>query len=119
MKKTILITGSGSGLGKASAIALAKRGHDVIATAKTLQSVQELNTLAKEKNLSIKSFELDITNDEHIKKVLNLEIDVLINNAGIGESGSLSEIPIERLRKNFNVNVFGTIQLTQLFLLAH
>jgi len=114
--KTIFITGSGSGFGYASAISLAKRGHKVIATTHTEASAKDLNTFAKDKHLDIESFKLDISAPEDRNKIKDYDIDVLINNAATGQSGSLAEIPLERLQSDFEVNVFGTIALTQLAL---
>ncbi|MBC7450926.1 MAG: SDR family oxidoreductase [Cytophagales bacterium] len=114
--KTILITGSGSGIGKATAIALAEKGHTVIATTETDAQAIELNKLTFSKNISITSFRLDVTNANDRSLVLNYDIDVLINNAGIGESGSLAEIDMNKVRNNYEVNVFGPLELTQLVL---
>jgi len=114
--KTIFITGGGSGIGYDSAIALAKRGHRVIATTHTLESAEKLTAFAKENQLSIESFKMDITVSADREKILDYDIDVLLNNAGTGQSGSLSEIPLEKIREDFEVNVFGSLALTQLAL---
>ncbi len=113
MGKTILITGATSGIGKATAIVLAKNGHKVYATGHTDAGVAEMKDFLKGQNLSIESFKLDITSDGDRKKIADYKIDVLINNAGIGESGSLSEVPMDRLMNNFETNVFGTMAITQ------
>lgn len=112
--KTIFITGCGSGFGWDSAVALATRGHTVIATTHTEESAQILNTFAKERSLHIQSFKLDITIPEDRQMIMDYDIDVLLNNAGDGDSGSLAEIPLDKIRHNFEVNVFGSIALTQL-----
>jgi short-subunit dehydrogenase len=114
--KTVLITGCGSGIGKDTAVALARRRHKVIATTRTAASAEEINSLAANQKLSIESFKLDVTVPEDREKILGYDINVLINNAGIGESGSLAEIDVERIRNNFEVNVFGPLELTQLAL---
>ena len=114
--KTILITGAGSGIGKDATVALARRGHKVIATTHTIASAKEMNSLAVAQKLNIESFKLDVTVPEDRAKILDYDIDVLINNAGIVESGSLSEIDVKRIRNNFEVNVFGPLELTQLAL---
>jgi short-subunit dehydrogenase len=114
--RIVFITGCGSGLGKDAALALARRGHRVIATTRTAASAKEINSLAEDQKLSIESFKLDVTVPEDREKIVDYDIDVLINNAGIGESGSLAEIDVERIRNNFEVNVFGPLELTQLAL---
>ncbi len=114
IKKCIVITGAGSGLGKMAALELAKRGHKVIATALYETQVIELNNIAKEKNLDLESFKLDITNEKDRNKLLDYEFDTLINNAAIGESGSIAEIPIDRFINVFNTNVFSNILITQI-----
>jgi short-subunit dehydrogenase len=116
MKKTILITGAGSGIGLDAAFALAARGHRVIATTFDEAQAAALRTLAAARGQAIEVFKLDITAAADRQQVLALELDVLINNAGIGESGSLAEVDVGRIRKVFEVNVFGTLELTQLAL---
>lgn len=114
--KTILITGSRGGIGRDAAIALAKKGHKVIATVHRSESINDLKNYAKEQGVELEVFKLDITLPEDRAKIKDLNLDVLINNAGIGESGSLSEIPFERVRANFETNVFGSLELSQLAL---
>lgn len=114
--KTILITGAESGIGRDSAVALAKKGHVVIATAHTLVGVELLREYSKAQNINLQIEKLDITDRNDREKIKGFNLDVLINNAGIGESGPLSEIPEDRLRKVFETNLFGTIALSQLAL---
>jgi len=114
--RIVFITGCGSGIGKDAAVALARRGHRVIATTRTAASAKEINRLAANQKLSIESFKLDVTVPEDRKKIVDYDVDVLINNAGIGESGSLAEIEVKKIRDNFEVNVFGPLDLTQLAL---
>jgi short-subunit dehydrogenase len=116
VKKTILITGAATGIGRASAIALATLGHHVYATAEKEQQAAEVNEYGLSNNIKLESFKLDITSEEDCLKIADLEIDVLLNNAGVGYSGSLAEIDIDLIRKNFEVNVYGSIRLTQVAL---
>lgn len=116
MPKTILITGAGTGFGKAAAIALAQRGHSVLATTHQHKDADAMNELAETQHLSIEAFVLDVTSAKDRQKIVGRQIDVLINNAGVGETGSLAEIDINRVRHNFEVNVFGHLELTQLVL---
>jgi short-subunit dehydrogenase len=114
--KRILITGCGSGLGREAAFTLAHRGHYVYATTHTDEQADKINTLNKKYNLSIESFRLDILNRDDRLKVVNLEIDVLINNAAIGNSGSVAEVDTNVYRDTFETNFFCPIELTQLVL---
>lgn len=112
VSKIILITGAASGIGRDSAVALAKRGHKVIATTHREESITELNNTYGDLFLAV--FKLDITLEEDRNKILDFDLDVLINNAAIGETGSLAEIPIEKIRTNFETNLFSTLAISQL-----
>jgi NAD(P)-dependent dehydrogenase (short-subunit alcohol dehydrogenase family) len=81
--RTVLITGCGSGIGKDAAIALARRGHRVIATTRSDVSAKEINSLAANQKLDIESFKLEVTIPEDRQKIGDYDIDVLINNAGM------------------------------------
>jgi short-subunit dehydrogenase len=116
MKKTILITGARGGFGKAAAFVLARRGHSVIATTRTEEQAAVLKAEAGAAGLVMETFKLDITLPEDRQKIAAYDLDVLVNNAGIGETGSIADIPMERVRRNFEVNVFGTIAVTQVAL---
>jgi NAD(P)-dependent dehydrogenase (short-subunit alcohol dehydrogenase family) len=109
MPKTVLITGAGSGFGRAAAIQLAGRGHKVIAAVLNDQQAAELS--AAESKLT--ALKLDITKAADVAKVDQWDLDVFIANAAIGQTGPLSLIPLERLRAVFEVNVFGTFAITQ------
>jgi short-subunit dehydrogenase len=112
-KKIIAITGSGSGLGKEAAIELAKRGHKVYATTQYISQAEELNVIAEKEKINLVSFKLDILLEDDRKLLDNIDIDVLINNAAINESGSIAEIDVNKIKEVFETNVFSTISLTQ------
>lgn len=116
MLKYILITGCGSGLGRKAAIALSSRGHYVYATTHTDEQAYKLNMLNRKWKLPMESFKLDVLCKEDRGKVRDLKIDVLINNAAIGDSGSIAEIDVNRFRSTFETNVFCPIELTQIVL---
>ena len=115
MSKKILITGAGSGFGKSVAFKLAELGYEVIATVEAVAQIQTLKDEAHQQGLNIQFEKLDITNDINREFISNFEIDILLNNAGISEGGAVVDIPEYRLREQFEVNVFGTILLTQKF----
>jgi short-subunit dehydrogenase len=108
MPKTVMITGAGSGFGKLASIALAERGHDVIATTETDEQAESLR--AELPGLIVER--IDITSDD-VARVTRWDLDVLINNAGAGQTGPMADIPIDRVRRLFEVNVFGTLAVTQ------
>lgn len=113
--RTILITGSGSGIGRDCAMAFAQRGHKVLASTHTEAQAAKLRELIVE-GLKLDAFKLDITDDGDRAKAGELGIDVLINNAAVGESGSLADVPLDRVREVFETNLFATLALTQVCL---
>jgi NAD(P)-dependent dehydrogenase (short-subunit alcohol dehydrogenase family) len=108
MDKTVMITGAGSGFGKLTALKLAERGHHVIATTETEAQAAALRLEAPQLRVE----KLDITTDD-VRRVLDWDVDVLIDNAGVGETGPIADIPMDRVRHLFEVNVFGTLAVTQ------
>lgn len=116
MQKTILITGAGTGIGRDAAFALAARGHAVLATTFSASQADALRAECVQRGQAMEVFKLDITDAADRALLLGRAIDVLINNAGLGESGSLAEVDVNRIRKVFEVNVFATLELTQVAL---
>jgi NAD(P)-dependent dehydrogenase (short-subunit alcohol dehydrogenase family) len=115
--KTILITGAGSGFGEAAAIGLAKRGHQVIATVQFSPHVTTLRRKVATLGLSsLRVEKLDLHDSFDRAQALTWDIDVLWNNAGLGEAGPVAEIPVELVRQNFETNVFLPLTLTQGFI---
>ena len=109
MTRTVLITGAGSGFGKATAIELAGRGHDVIATTETQA---QADALAAEHS-ELRSMKLDVTDAADVASAAGLDVDVLINNAGVGVLGPMASVPMDRVRLSFEVNVFGMVAMSQ------
>jgi NAD(P)-dependent dehydrogenase (short-subunit alcohol dehydrogenase family) len=106
--KTVMITGAGSGFGKGAGLALAARGHRVIATTETQAQADALRAEAPQLTVE----KLDITSSD-VDKADSWDVDVLINNAGAGQTGPLADVPLDRVRHLFDVNVFGTLSVTQ------
>src|SRR5262245_17179984 len=116
MPKTILITGAGSGFAEAAAIGLAKNGHNVIAPAQISPQVTPLREKAKAQGLNnLRVEKLDLFDPYDVAYAQTWDIDVLWSNAAIGESGPVFEIPIDLVRRNYEVNVFLPLVLTQGF----
>lgn len=115
MSKRILITGAASGFGKGAALELARRGHEVIAGVQIAPQSTELMAAAADEGVELRVVILDITDEDDRRAAFAHEIDVLVNNAGVMESGPAAEIPMKRVRQNFEVNVFGTLAMVQGF----
>lgn len=113
MSKTVLITGAASGFGRGVALGLAARGHKVIAGCQIWPQVWELREAARSAGLGMEVVKLDVLNDIDRAKALGHEVDVLVNNAGIMESGPIVEIPMAAFRSVFETNVFAALELAQ------
>jgi short-subunit dehydrogenase len=115
MSKTILITGAGTGFGRGVSMELASRGHTVIAGTYDDAQEADLASTAAKAGVELDIIKLDITNEQHRQRAFAREIDILVNNAGTIETGPMAEIPETRVRKSFEVNVFGTLAMIQGF----
>ena len=118
MSKTILITGAGSGLGQGTALGLAKNGHKVIATVENWPQVTTLKKDAEKVNVELIVEKLDYLNKDdhgHIVEKYGQQVDIFVPNAATGETGPIAEIPVDRIRHVFEVNVFSTLELAQKF----
>ncbi|MEU2791196.1 SDR family oxidoreductase [Streptomyces sp. NPDC007100] len=113
--KRILITGAGSGFGRDAALRLAGRGHHVIAAAENRPQMTGLIAEADRRGVRLQVENLDVTNALHRDQAHAWDVDVLFNNAAIGEMGPLAEIPMALFRQVFEVNVFGNLALAQGF----
>jgi short-subunit dehydrogenase len=115
-KQTIFITGAATGIGKQAALELARRGHTVIVTARNRDALVNLQTDAEAEGLTLVYDELDITDTAQTRKLAQrYKVDVLLNNAAIGDTGPVAEVPLNRVRANFEVNVTSTLAMVQAF----
>lgn len=111
----VLITGAYRAIGYLTALTLANRGHKVYLTCHTKSETIKLKKkLKNEKNIEV--LKVDVLNDEDIKKVLDLNIDVLYSNAAMAYSSSIIEADINKMKECFDVNVFSNFKLVKLVL---
>ncbi len=115
-KQTVCITGAGSGLGKEAAIAIARRGHKVIATVLYEEQIEKIEQAIEKEKLDIEVITLDVTKEQDREKLLAYNIDVFISNAAIADSGSIAEVDVDRIEDVFNINVFSNIKVVQIVL---
>jgi NAD(P)-dependent dehydrogenase (short-subunit alcohol dehydrogenase family) len=121
MSSLVLVTGATSGIGRATALRLARAGHRVFATGRRVAALEEL---AREARLEV--LPLDVTDPASISSVQaeidrrtdGYGVDVLVNNAGYGAVSPLEEMSDAALRAQFETNVFGLMAVTRAFLPA-
>lgn len=112
----VLITGCSTGIGRATALRLAKAGKTVYATARRIETIRDLESAG------CRTLALDVCDEESMKAaVATVEseqgaIGVLVNNAGYGSDGAVEEVPIDEVKRQFDTNVFGLVRMTQLVL---
>lgn len=111
-----LITGSSTGFGRTLAEAVLDQGETVVLTARNPQQVEDLTAKFPDRTLAQR---LDVTNPKEVREVVKQaiatfgRIDVLVNNAGYGTLGAIEEISDEDIRRQFETNVFGALDLTR------
>ena len=114
----ILISGCSSGIGAATAAALVRAGHTVYATARRMDTLDDLEALG------CRPMALDVTSEDSMSTAVKAveaqhgQVGTLVNNAGYGEYGLIEQTDLERVRIMFETNVFGLARLTQLVLPA-
>jgi NAD(P)-dependent dehydrogenase (short-subunit alcohol dehydrogenase family) len=103
----VMITGCSSGIGRAAATELARRGHEVIATARRVESLADLDVAER--------FALDVEDEASIEQAIGeaVHLDALVNNAGVGLSGPVEGVPLPDVRRLFDVNFFGAVRMIQ------
>jgi len=118
-KPVVLITGAGSGLGMASALFLAARKFRVYGTALTEAEDQDLRAQAARRNLDVTPLRMDVTCRTDIDRTVDAiireagRIDAVVHFAGMGLRGFFEDLSMQEIRRLYDVNVFGIMELTQ------
>jgi NAD(P)-dependent dehydrogenase (short-subunit alcohol dehydrogenase family) len=114
--RTVLITGCSTGIGRACAERLARAGHTVYATARRLESIEDLRAAG------CRTLALDVTDEASMAAAVDAveaeqgAVGALVNNAGYSQSGAIETLSMEDLRRQFETNVFGLVRMSQLVL---
>ena len=103
----VLITGCSTGFGRAAAVELTKRGHDVLATARRPEVLEDLDVADR--------LALDVTDDASVRAAMDAAgtVDALVNNAGFGVVGPVEKTPIDEGRRGMETNFFGAVRMIQ------
>jgi NAD(P)-dependent dehydrogenase (short-subunit alcohol dehydrogenase family) len=116
--KAVLITGCSSGIGRATALRLARGGWRVYATARRPETLGDL------REAGCDTLALDVTDEQSMQSAVERvqaeagAVGVLVNNAGYSQGGAIETVPLDAVRRQFETNVFGLVRLTQLALPA-
>lgn len=119
MQKAALVTGSSSGIGLETALALAKEGYRTYASMRDTKKAEAILEKAKSENLQVSVVRLDVNDPQSVKSALSQimqecgRIDVLVNNAGYGIFGCLEDLTMEELRQQFETNFFAVAMLVK------
>ena len=119
MEKVAVVTGSSSGIGFETSLALAREGYFTYATMRDLKKADDVQRITNEENLPLKVIELDVDNDESAKNAIDTiiqekgRIDVLVNNAGWGIWGTAEDVSVEEFRAQFETNFFSVVRMIQ------
>ena len=117
MEKVALVTGSSSGIGFETSLALARNGFHTFATMRDLGKDEKIKQIIEKEDLSIEILELDVDNEESVNRVIKTvsekkgRIDVLVNNAGYGMWGTVEDVSIDEFKEQFETNFFAIIRL--------
>lgn len=109
--QVVMVTGCSTGMGRDICEIMSNKGYIVVATARNIDSLKNVSASLK--------LRLDVTDNELIKSAVNCvlqkfgKIDILINNAGYSARGAMEEIEIDKVRKMFDTNVFGIMNMIQ------
>jgi NAD(P)-dependent dehydrogenase (short-subunit alcohol dehydrogenase family) len=119
MEKVAIVTGSSSGIGYETSLALARNGYYTFAAVRNSKKAEKILQVAKKEKLNLEIIELDVDDEKSIIKTIEKifsekqRIDVLVNNAGWGLFGSVEDVSIMDFRAQFETNFFGIISIIQ------
>ena len=119
MEKVAVVTGTSSGIGFETALALAREGYYTYATMRDTTKSNKIKELGQKENLKIDVLELDVDDENSVKtaiqKIIDQKqrIDVLVNNAGWGLWGCVEDVSIDEFKAQFDTNFFSIIRLIQ------
>ena len=119
MEKVAVVTGTSSGIGFETSLALAREGYFTYATMRDTTKSNKIKEIAQKENLKINVLELDVDDEKSVKSAIaqildqKQRIDVLVNNAGWGLWGCVEDVSVDEFKEQFETNFFSIIRLIQ------
>jgi NAD(P)-dependent dehydrogenase (short-subunit alcohol dehydrogenase family) len=119
MEKVAVVTGTSSGIGFETSLALAREGYFTYATMRDTTKSNKIKEIAQKENLKINVLELDVDDEKSVKSAIaqildqKQRVDVLVNNAGWGLWGCVEDVSIDEFKEQFETNFFSIIRLIQ------
>ena len=119
MEKVAIVTGTSSGIGFETSLALAREGYFTYATMRDTTKSNKIKEIAQKENLKINVLELDVDDEKSVKSAIaqildqKQRIDVLVNNAGWGLWGCVEDVSVDEFKEQFETNFFSIIRLIQ------
>jgi len=119
MEKVAVVTGTSSGIGFETSLALAREGYFTYATMRDTTKSNKIKEIAQKENLKISILELDVDDEKSVKSAIaqildqKQRIDVLVNNAGWGLWGCVEDVSVDEFKEQFETNFFSIIRLIQ------
>jgi len=119
MEKVAVVTGTSSGIGFETSLALAREGYFTYATMRDTAKSNKIKEIAQKENLKINVLELDVDDEKSVKSAIaqildqKQRIDVLVNNAGWGLWGCVEDVSVDEFKEQFETNFFSIIRLIQ------
>src|SRR5919199_2480088 len=119
-QKVAIVTGSSTGIGYETSLALARDGFITYATMRNLKKAENIKSIATKEKLPLYVKQLDVTDDVSVKNAVEAitsetggRIDVLVNNAGYGLNGAFEDLAMDEIKAQYETNFFGLIRVTQ------
>jgi len=119
MEKVAVVTGTSSGIGFETSLALAREGYFTYATMRDTTKSNKIKEITQKENLKISILELDVDDEKSVKSAIaqildqKQRIDVLVNNAGWGLWGCVEDVSVDEFKEQFETNFFSIIRLIQ------
>lgn len=119
MSRVTVVTGANSGIGRATAVHLARQGHTVFGTLRSLEKAAKLKAMAEQAGVDVQLVVMDVADDDSVRRGFEEiggragRVDALVNNAGVGGNAVAEECSVQLYHDVMNVNLYGAVRCIQ------